>query len=118
MEFGMEFCRVCDNMMFLKIEDELKHHCRKCKHEEPIIADHYVVSKTNYRRSEQKYETIVNEHTKLDITLPRVANIACPNPACDTTSETDIIYIRYDDTEMLFLYLCRKCDMKWNNNKN
>ena len=115
----MEFCKVCDNMLFLKItENELKHQCRKCKNEEAIDSTHYVVSKTNYKRSEQKYETIVNEYTKLDTTLPRVKNIKCPNPACDHSTESNVIYIRYDDTEMLFLYLCRKCDTTWNTNKN
>lgn len=115
----MEFCEVCDNMLFLKIEDEqLTHHCRKCKHKKQIESPHYVVSKTIYKRAEQKYESIVNEYTKLDMTLPRVKNINCPNESCDTSTEPNIIYIRYDDTEMLFLYLCRKCGKKWNTNKN
>jgi DNA-directed RNA polymerase subunit M/transcription elongation factor TFIIS len=114
----MEFCKVCDNMLFLNMaNDMLTHRCRKCKNEEDINVEHYVVSKTNYKRSEQKYESIVNEYTKLDVTLPRVRNIPCPNEACDPT-DTNIIYIRYDDTEMLFLYLCRKCGTKWNTNKN
>ena len=31
--------------------------------------------------------------------------------------EKEIIYIRYDDKNMKYLYLCAVCDHFWNNNK-
>ena len=48
---------------------------------------------------------IINKYTILDPTLPRVKNILCPNSDCETNKENnnekrEIIYIRYDDTNM------------------
>ena len=55
----------------------------------------------------------------MDPTLPRVNNILCPNPDCTTNTKNDpreIIYIRYDDTNMKYIYLCSSCDTVWNTN--
>jgi len=29
-------------------------------------------------------------------------------------SKSEIIYVRYDDTNLKFVYLCAKCDKVWN----
>ena len=58
----------------------------------------------------------VHKYTKLDPTLPRVSNILCPNGDCLTNKEDiprEIIYIRYDDTNMKYVYLCSTCDTVW-----
>ena len=63
---------------------------------------------------------IVNKYTKLDPTLPRINRIPCPNAECDTnTKETprEIIYIRYDDTNIKYMYLCSTCDYVWKTNE-
>ena len=64
---------------------------------------------------------MVNEFTKLDPTLPRITNIKCPNDNCETNLEekvAEIIYIRYDDINMKFLYLCSSCNHTWKFDKN
>jgi hypothetical protein len=86
------------------------------------------VLKTEIEKGEQKFNHIINPYTKLDPTLPRIKNIKCPNGACPTNEvhgggneghsggakkETDIIYMRYDDNNMKYLYLCTDCDMVW-----
>ena len=61
----------------------------------------------------------INEYTKLDPTLPRITNIDCSNQDCDSNRKYDskedkaILYIRYDDTNMKFIYLCSICDTIW-----
>jgi len=55
----------------------------------------------------------------LDPTLPRISNILCPNTSCETNTadvEREIIYIRYDDVNMKYIYLCSQCDTVWNTN--
>jgi aspartate carbamoyltransferase regulatory subunit len=43
----------------------------------------------------------------------------CPNETCITnnsefdTKKREIIFIRYDDTQMKYLYLCSHCDCIW-----
>ena len=75
---------------------------------------------------------IINKYTKLDPTLPRIHTIDCPNNDCTSNrlvesskegggekkethreDEKEIIYIRYDDKNMKFVYLCAVCDTVW-----
>ena len=62
----------------------------------------------------------INEYTKLDPTLPRRNNIPCPNNECDSHKKgknSEVIYLRYDDTNMKYIYLCCKCDNSWTTHK-
>jgi len=119
----MHFCSECHNMYYLKVTaddaNSLIYYCRNCGHEDDILtADNICVSNTQLKRSEQKYSHTVNEYTKFDPTLPRINTIKCPNQECasnqaggDTSRE--VIYIRYDDTNMKYIYLCARCDTMW-----
>ena len=76
------------------------------------------ISKIQLKKSEQEFSHIINKYTKLDPTLPRVSNILCPNPDCATNKDKDkeqreIISIRYDDTNMKYVYLCSTCNTVW-----
>ena len=62
---------------------------------------------TTYNR-----DLIFNKYTKLDPTLPRVANVLCPNSACNP-AEKEIVCIRYDETNCKYVYLCCTCDTVW-----
>ena len=48
------------------------------------------------------------------VTLSQNENIQCPNPECDV-DETSITYIKYDDKDMKYLYVCDSCGQKWKN---
>ena len=46
----------------------------------------------------------------------RVNNILCPNKDCPTNTKNEpreIIYIRYDDLNINYVYLCSTCDTTW-----
>jgi len=119
----MEFCTNCDNMYYISIDSEdsnkLLYYCRYCGNTDPMTTkEGLCVLKTEIEKGEQKFNHIINPYTKLDPTLPRIKNIKCPNGACltnegDSKKETDIIYMRYDDNNMKYLYLCTDCDMVW-----
>ena len=104
----MHFCSVCNNMYYLRIDEQnpnkLDYYCRNCGNEDKILAqDNMCVSKTFIKKSDNSFNHIINEYTKLDPTLPRVSTILCPNPECETNTKNkkrEIIYIRYDDTNM------------------
>ena len=58
----------------------------------------------------------MNEYTKLDPTLPRIKTIKCPNQTCLSNSdnaENEVLYIRYDDTNIKYIYMCAHCDTTW-----
>ena len=120
----MHFCSKCSNMYYIRINSDdpnsLVYYCRQCGNEDKSIGvDNVCVSKIQIKKSEQSFNHIINKYTKLDPTLPRINNVLCPNPDCATNTKNDpkeIIYIRYDDTNMKYIYLCSTCDTVWNTN--
>jgi len=117
----MHFCSQCSNMYYISIDSEnankLIYYCRNCGNKDSTISvKDITVSKVQLKKSEQEFSHIINKYTKLDPTLPRVSNILCPNADCLTNKEDaprEIIYIRYDDKNMKYVYLCSSCDIVW-----
>ena len=102
--------------------NKLVYYCRKCGNEDSLLASENIcVSKINVKKSEQTFSHIINKYTKFDPTLPRIDNILCPNAECSTNKDgkqREIIYIRYDDINMKYVYLCSECDTTWRINEN
>ncbi len=118
----MKFCSQCNNMYYIAINSEnnseLIHYCRFCGHRDPSLSEEGIcVMKTNFVQGETKINHIVNKYTKFDPTLPRIHGVKCPNESCDTNTKpggkTEIIYMRYNDEEMKYLYICPTCDKIW-----
>jgi DNA-directed RNA polymerase subunit M/transcription elongation factor TFIIS len=117
----MHFCSNCQNMYYIRIDssdpNKLEYYCRNCGNEDKLLATENVcVSKIQIKKSEQSFNHIINKYTKLDPTLPRINTILCPNPDCETNTknkEREIIYIRYDDINVRYVYLCSTCDTVW-----
>ena len=142
----MHFCNNCGNMYYIKLNsnnnNELIYHCKKCGDENTeLISElkNFCVSKTHFKNNANKYNNIINEYTKLDPTLPRTNKLDCPNVNCPTNNnnnnnknndetngddnvnknniEKEIIYIRYDNDNMKYMYLCCVCDNIWRNDE-
>jgi DNA-directed RNA polymerase subunit M/transcription elongation factor TFIIS len=124
----------------------LAYYCRNCGNSDTMLmTENNCVSNTQIKRTEQNYNHIINEYTKHDPTLPRISTINCPNPACESNTveelaseagsgaseaaeegtsssemakKPEIIYIRYDDVNMKYIYLCTYCDTKWKTNES
>jgi len=119
----MHFCRFCNNMYYIKISDkspnELAYYCRKCgDNNDTLTVDSVSISKINVKNKgdDHHFSNVINPFTKLDPTLPRINHIACPNTSCTTNTEDkerEIIYIRYDDANIKYAYLCSTCDTAW-----
>ena len=117
----MHFCTKCENMYYIRIDTEdankLIYYCRNCGNEESLLnTENVCVLKTQLKKGQQNFTHIINKFTKLDPTLPRINRILCPNAECGTnTSEEprEIIYIRYDEVNMKYVYLCSTCDTVW-----
>ena len=133
----MHFCSVCGNMYYISItaENELQYYCRNCGHvDDTIASENICVSKVNVKHTTtpQTFSQVVNKYTKLDPTLPRINTIRCPNDECPSNrksvgaggsgaeaedkkeKKSEVIYLRYDDTNLKYVYLCAKCDKVWN----
>ena len=107
----MKFCTGCNNMYYIQISEDngnnIIYYCRNCGN----------------KKETQNFNHIINKYTKLDPTLPRIYNVKCPNIGCRTNAEhdkapTEVIYIRYDDINMKYLYMCTECDTTWKTDDN
>lgn len=128
----MNFCKNCNNLYYLKIDtnddnkesNKLIFYCRNCGDEESNLTENDIcVSSIENRQNDDNYESYINEYTKLDPTLPRTNNIKCPNNNCDTNKKEDkinreIIYVRYNNIDMKYVYLCSTCDTIWKTSVN
>ena len=124
----MNFCTVCDNMYYIKLEEDdcnkIKYYCRNCGNTENNKIDSgKCILKETIGNHSANYNVHINEYTKLDITLPRINYIKCPNESCTSnkddfdTDNREILYIRYDNINMKFVYLCSHCDYNWTTEK-
>jgi DNA-directed RNA polymerase subunit M/transcription elongation factor TFIIS len=113
-------------------ENELQYYCRNCGNiDNTVASENICVSKVNMKHSTttQSFSQVVNKYTKLDPTLPRIHTMRCPNDECPSNAgssgsgggggarnkpKSEIIYVRYDDTNLKYVYLCAKCDKVWN----
>lgn len=117
----MHFCSECQNMYYIRIDSEnvnkLIYYCRNCGNEDKLLnVDNVSVSSTQIKKIEKSFNHIVNKYTKLDPTLPRISKVLCPNAECETNKKDvkrEIIYIRYDDINMNYIYMCSTCDTIW-----
>ena len=72
---------------------------------------------------DRNFNHVINNYTKLDPTLPRMKNIKCPNAECSSNKKDEekytypeVIYMRYDDSNMKYAYICSHCDFVWKTN--
>lgn len=131
----MHFCNKCDNMLYIRLLEEtsnsLIYYCRNCGEvDSTITKDNICILQTDIVIKEKAYLHEINEYTKLDPTLPRINNIKCPNQSCisnktstegaasegaasEEQTKNDVIYLRYDDINMKYIYICTLCDKIW-----
>jgi DNA-directed RNA polymerase subunit M/transcription elongation factor TFIIS len=109
-------------MFYLSIDpdnsDNLMYYCRHCgtQDSDGVTDKSSVISSVQLSDAETNMSRIVNKYTKLDPTLPRIDRIPCPRETCDTNvkqTPREIIYIRYDDINIKYMYLCSTCDYVW-----
>ena len=127
----MKFCNNCDNMLYIRLlkedSNKLIYYCRNCGNtDEELNKDNLCVSNTNIASKDKAYLQDINEFTKLDPTLPRTQNIKCPNQSCPSnhksddptiTNKNEIIYLRYNDVNLNYVYICTQCDTIWKTNQ-
>jgi DNA-directed RNA polymerase subunit M/transcription elongation factor TFIIS len=112
------FCDDCGNLMYLfKDENEsLINMCKACNNKSPIDE----TFKCCYRGNLKIDKTVLlstNKYISHDRTLPSIesnVNIQCNSPECD--NKNSILYIKYNDDDMKYLYICKNCGNTWNNN--
>lgn len=121
----MKFCNNCENLLIMRLNTEevgvkqLIYHCNNCGFEtEPDLSTDKCILQNNHNVQtifiqEKNYKYICQ-----DPTLPHLANIDCPNKACDSQKDdvqNDVVFIKINKIDMKYLYICCHCQTKWTN---
>lgn len=123
METIYNFCDDCDNVMYLYLDKEpeipeLYLYCKACQNKKKYQGNLLYNNDHNIDLSESINN---NKFINYDITLPHIKsdNIKCPNEQCKSITDklqSDIIYMKYDNNNMKYIYTCNYCSQKWTNN--
>jgi DNA-directed RNA polymerase subunit M/transcription elongation factor TFIIS len=116
----MQFCQVCDNLLYLYENEESKQlylGCKTCGNQQENHQNYIYDDQMSIDLSETISQ---NKHLKEDITLPTIKdnpNIKCPNVDCDSHKQktSNILYLKYDKQNMKYMYLCKDCQQTWTN---
>lgn len=118
----MEFCDVCDNMLYVKTNEE-KSLVKYCKHCDFSKVENNTgcikISETMYTEDDLLYNQSINKYLRYDPTLRRINDtlIKCPNKDCITTEDVEkkqqVLYIKYHPQNMKYLYVCDHCGHIW-----
>lgn len=116
----MKFCDNCHNMLYINIENknQLKFYCKNCNFSTTVTDSHttaQLINESNFDQDVSSYKHFMTPYIKYDPTLPRIKNIKCANTNCTNKDpeKQEVIYIKYDQTRMKYLYYCCNCEHFW-----
>lgn len=139
----MKFCSVCDNMMYMRLANDesaaadvvpesaeeappeaapaavaaLRFYCKNCGYAVDASSTDTKgkMLDTDYKDDQATYSQYATPHIVHDPTLPRVSNIPCPLKGCTRPADVpnEVIYVKYDATNLRFLYYCCHCTRFW-----
>ena len=125
METIFNFCDNCDNTMYLYLDKEteipqLYLYCKSCQNKIEYKGNLIYNNDHNIDLSESINN---NKFLNYDITLPHIKseNIKCPNSECKSIVNepplpSDILYIKYNKSDMKYIYTCNHCGQSRTNN--
>jgi hypothetical protein len=115
----IKLCSDCNNLMdfCLDIDKNPLYLCTRCNKKDVNFKLDDTIIKFN---KELCLKEIINNNSflHLDKTLPKLNNdnIKCINTECPTINEkNNITYIKYDEENIKFIYICNVCGQKWSN---
>lgn len=117
----VEFCDKCDNLFYLYLDSDTKkinYICKSCGNKKDMDSNHLSVNNNTNINIDKSDVINTNPFISHDITIPTIKNnknITCKNELCDA-EEVSIKYIKYDEINMKYLYICNHCGFKWKNN--
>ncbi len=120
---SIHFCKQCHNMTFIHLDDDDKliHACKICGETEEFKGENNCIYSSNFNDFDVSLIINQNKYITHDNTLPTIqgnVNMKCPNTDCTTNTKdvkTSFKYIKYNEDDMKYIYICETCGQKWNN---
>lgn len=120
----MEFCKDCENILVLKFKntesegEKLQLYCNNCGFNKNAMVDKcsYIL-KNDYNLQKVFIEEKNIKYITQDPTIPHISNIKCPNKQCIKVDEeiNNVAYIKINEQDMKYLYVCSYCKYQWTN---
>lgn len=115
----MEFCDICDNMLYIKDkEKQLIKYCKHCNFSKSLDPNQGAmkISETTYSEDDMLFMQYQNKYLRYDPTLPRVRDpsLVCPNAECSGSKDSpQVLYVKYHPIHMKYFYCCDYCGFTW-----
>ena len=118
---NINYCSSCDNITYYHANEmgELLHFCKNCNLQEPVKLEDNCIYSLNFQKYDKSDMINHNKYITHDKTLPGIINnpnITCTNKDCCSNTEhleSNIKYIKYDNEDMKYIYICTYCGQKW-----
>jgi DNA-directed RNA polymerase subunit M/transcription elongation factor TFIIS len=132
----MQFCPACDNILHMQIgqlekdntqtasQIPLTMYCKHCPYKIDVnqtstqkeLLFNPCLYRSNYSSNHSLYySNLVNHYTFDDPALPRI-DMDCQNTECTSHKDdvqSEILYVRFNDKDMRYMYLCKHCRQCW-----
>jgi hypothetical protein len=119
----IKFCDMCDNFMNFCIDKDKKpiFTCTRCDNTSEYDFENDSKGIQFNKNIELKNILNNNRFLTMDPTLPIIENdnMKCVNSECESIKDkkpTKITYIKYDEENIYFMYICKYCSQRWTNN--
>jgi len=119
----IKFCDMCDNFMNFCIDKDNKpiFTCTRCDNTSEYDFENDSKGIQFNKNIELKNILNNNRFLTMDPTLPIIENdnMKCVNSECESIKDkkpTKITYIKYDEENIYFMYICKYCSQRWTNN--
>jgi DNA-directed RNA polymerase subunit M/transcription elongation factor TFIIS len=126
----MEFCEVCDNLLYLSESAEegaaptapsrfLTKYCKNCGFTKQLDIQRtgaIRVAKSLYSEDDLLYMQYKNKYLRYDNTLQRVRDpkLRCPSEECPAEKgANEVLYVKYHPLHMRYLFCCDTCGTTW-----
>lgn len=122
----VRFCPTCNYYLYLNetTTEEgtgLYRLCRNCGYNEMDTKGGLVTEIHVQEKSTESYKILLNEYTRRDPRLPHIRGVMkCPDETCQSNVggiESDIIYMKYDGVNLMYLYICDVCGYRWHSRR-
>lgn len=116
---SIRFCTVCNNYLYLMVDEtsgDLQRMCRNCGYKD-VSEQGGLVSEVRIEQLSAEGYNLINEFTLKDPRLPHLrGSMKCVNDICPTNvsgKESDVVYIKYDNENLRYIYICTVCETNW-----
>ena len=121
---NVKFCKECDSLFFIQHNDDtnsLNYICRNCGNTE--LCNHHLIHEQDYSKNHKLsyVEQILKFNPDLvnDPSIPKLHDIECEKCKETRSGKGDykhkIAFIKYDDTNLAYMYICCHCKNYWIN---